>query len=115
MQVSWIFVIILLPIKHPTKYLLTLHSNNLDTMEAQYKTDILSRLCYTELVYGRINKKLKLNLSAEEIEVLMVATICSCDSIEKIGKNFYISNNKHNIRITINSYTYRIITADRIL
>ena len=28
-----------------------------------YKKVILDKLCYTELVYGRINKKLKINLS----------------------------------------------------
>lgn len=33
---------------------------------------------------------------------------------QKIGKNFYISNVEHNIKITINSNTYRIITVDRI-
>ena len=33
-----------------------------------YKKDILANLCYTELVYGRINKKLKLDLSKEEIK-----------------------------------------------
>lgn len=77
--------------------------------------EIISHLCYTDLVYGRINKKLKLNLSNEDIKKLIVNRIDSCDTIEKIGKNYYISNNKHNIRITVNSYTYRVITADKIV
>jgi predicted nucleotide-binding protein (sugar kinase/HSP70/actin superfamily) len=33
---------------------------------------------------------------------------------QKNGKNFYISNIEHNIKITINSNSYRIITVDRI-
>ena len=33
---------------------------------------------------------------------------------QKIGKNIYITNEKKNAVLTINSYTYRIITADRI-
>ena len=33
---------------------------------------------------------------------------------QKVGKNFYISNVEHNIKITINSNTYRIITVERI-
>ena len=42
-------------------------------------------------------------------------TINRCDTIEKIGKNFYISNNKYNIRVAANSYAYRVITTDRIV
>ena len=41
-----------------------------------YKTEILTKLCYTELVYNRINKKLDLALSKEKIENL-IATIIS--------------------------------------
>ena len=33
---------------------------------------------------------------------------------QKTGKNIYITNNERNIRLTINSYTNRIITADRL-
>ena len=36
-------------------------------------------------------------------------------SFQKIGKNFYVTNVNNNIRITINSYTFRIITVDRII
>ncbi len=78
------------------------------------KNEILSHICYTDLVYGRINKKLKVNLSNEEIESLMIKVITHCDSIEKIGKNYYIYNSEYKTRVTVNSYTFRIITADRI-
>ncbi|HQB64350.1 MAG TPA: DUF3781 domain-containing protein [Fibrobacteraceae bacterium] len=81
-----------------------------------YKTTILERICYTELVYGRINKKLNLNLSKAEIEKMIFEMIQKTDDsfFQKIGKNIYITNEKKNAVLTINSYTYRIITADRI-
>jgi hypothetical protein len=81
-----------------------------------YKKDILEKICYTELVYGRINKKLKMDLSNDKIEALIFEIIKDTDETEfkKIGKNIYISNSKHNIRLTINSLTFRIITADRL-
>jgi len=33
---------------------------------------------------------------------------------QKTGKNIYITNKNRNVRLTINSYTNRIITADRL-
>ncbi|WP_416236488.1 DUF3781 domain-containing protein [Xanthomarina sp. F1114] len=80
------------------------------------KTQILSNICYTELVYDRINKKLKTNFSNKEIEILMLRTIekTEINNFEKIGKNFYISNFEKNVRITVNSNTFRIITVDKI-
>ncbi len=50
------------------------------------KKNILQNLCYTPPVYGRINKKLKLGLSNDAIEGLMLEVIKGCDTIEKIGK-----------------------------
>lgn len=32
----------------------------------------------------------------------------------KTGKNYYVSNNSYKVRLTINSNTFRIITADKI-
>ncbi len=61
------------------------------------KREILKNICYTELVYGRINKKLNVRFSKKQI-----------------GKNFYISNAENNIKITINSNTFRVITVDMI-
>lgn len=81
-----------------------------------YKEEILSKVCYTELVYGRINKKLELELSKQKIEALISTILSETDESEfrKKGKNIYITNNKRNIRLTINSYTNRIITADKL-
>ena len=78
------------------------------------KIEILNNICYTELVYGRINKKLKSSYSKDEIEKKLFNIIKKTDieNFEKIGKNFYITNLENNIRITINSNTYRVITVD---
>ena len=81
-----------------------------------YKKTILDKLCYTELVYGRIHTKLKIDLSKNKIEELITTVILETDKnkFTKTGKNIYITNEKRNIMLTINSYTNRIITADKL-
>jgi hypothetical protein len=81
-----------------------------------YKIEILDKICYTDLVFERINKKLGKLLSKDEIEVMIFAIIKETDETEfkKIGKNIYITNNEKNVRLTINSDTNRIITADKL-
>ena len=78
------------------------------------KQTILDKVCYTELVYGRINKKLNIELSNDKIEELIFAVINETAAInfQKTGKNIYITNDERNIRLTINSVTNRVITAD---
>ncbi len=78
------------------------------------KIDILKNICYTELVYGRINKKLDRQYSKVEIEELIfnIIQMTEVKYFLKKGKNFYISNFENDIRITINSYTFRVITVD---
>lgn len=78
------------------------------------KEEILKKHCYTDLVYGRINKKLGLNYSKKEIKHFIKKTLLESDNCLKKGKNFYISNLESKIRITVNSYTFRIITVDKI-
>lgn len=77
---------------------------------------ILDNLCYTELVYGRIRKKLSIQMTDKEIEkyILQVIKETPPGGFEKNGKNYYIRNLKREIKITINSYTTRIITVDKI-
>jgi len=81
------------------------------------KQQIIENICYTELVYGRINKKLGQNYSEVQIErlILTLLTECPVKYYVKTGKNYYISNHDHKIRVTVNSYTYRIITVDKII
>lgn len=78
------------------------------------KIEILNNICYTELVYGRINKKLKINFSKKEIQIFIFKILneTKIDYFLKIGKNFYISSYTYEVKITINSNTFRVITAD---
>ena len=79
--------------------------------------EILSKICYTELVYQRINKKLKTELSKLEIEKMLFDILNETQEkyFKKIGKNIYVNNSDNNIKITINSNTFRIITVDKIV
>ena len=80
------------------------------------KQKILENICYTELVYGRINKKLNINFSKTKIEAYIFKILNETDIkfFTRIGKNFYVFNKENNIRITINSNTFRVITVDKI-
>ncbi len=81
-----------------------------------YKKDILDKICYTDLVYERVNKKLSIEFSKDQIEKMIVAILRETDETEfqKTGKNIYITNKERNVRLTINSNTNRIITADKL-
>lgn len=83
---------------------------------SNYKNVILDKICYTNLVYERINKKLNIELSKDKIEEMIFEIIKETKESEfkKTGKNIYITNYERNIRLTINSYTNRIITADKL-
>lgn len=85
-------------------------------MSSNLKQEIVTKLCYTELVYNRINKKLNTSLDKVGIEKLLVALISETkeDQIKKIGKNYYATHNVRKIRVTINSKTFRVITVDRL-
>ncbi|HEX2921711.1 MAG TPA: DUF3781 domain-containing protein [Bacteroidales bacterium] len=79
-----------------------------------FKREIINGICYTDLVYGRINKKLNRSLSRDQIEKMITDVLEETDDsqFKKIGKNYYVTNSDRAIRITINSYTFRVITAD---
>ena len=80
------------------------------------KMEILNKICYTDLVYKRINRKLNTKYSKPEIEKIIYKIINETEKkyFDRIGKNIYVLNSYSNIKITINSNTYRIITVDRI-
>lgn len=82
-----------------------------------YKQQVLENICYTELVYERINKKLNIKFSKKQIEeyIFKVLKETGISFFIKIGKNFYVTNTENNIRITINSNTFRVITVDMII
>ncbi len=80
------------------------------------KSKILDNICYTELVHGRINKKLKTTFLKSEIEKMIYKILSEIEESDflKIGKNYYATNTDKQIRIPINSNNYRIITVDKI-
>jgi len=80
------------------------------------KQDILGNICYTTLVYDRINKKLNIKLNNKQIEEFIFKILKKTDRafFKAKGKNFYVTNMENNIIITINSNTFRVITVDRI-
>lgn len=80
------------------------------------KKQILNKLCYTELVYERINKKIEARLSKKQIQELILKILKKTADkyFIKKGKNYYVTNLENKLRITINSNTFRVITVDRI-
>jgi len=80
------------------------------------KQIIIKNLCFTELVYERINKKLTTNFTKGQIELFVDEILRKTNEkfYIKTGKNYYVTNTENNIRITINSNTFRIITVDRL-
>lgn len=79
------------------------------------RKNIIGSICYTDLVYGRINKKLATKMTKQEIERLVLNVISDESSvIEKNGKNYCVYSNGLNISVTINSNTFRVITMSRI-
>ena len=80
------------------------------------KNKVIESICYTELVYDRISKKLNVKYTRAQIETFVLKVLEGTDSrffIRK-GKNIYVTSKSDNIRITINSYTFRVITVDRV-
>lgn len=78
------------------------------------KTEIVKNICYTDRVYERINKKLKISLCRGDIEQLIEDVVKTAPEEDYIrtGKNYYVSNREKGIRVTINSRTFRVITVD---
>ncbi|AST84821.1 DUF3781 domain-containing protein [Latilactobacillus sakei] len=75
---------------------------------------MLKHICYTPLVYERINKKLAARLTHQQIEALLIKTIETASQIERRGKNFYVVNSEQQIQVTVNANNYRVITVDRL-
>lgn len=87
-----------------------------ENIDDSLKATIIEKLCYTKFVYDRINRKLGLYLSSQEIESFISDIIMHTDTNHflKKGKNYYITNDTEHIRITVNSCTFRVISTDKI-
>lgn len=70
------------------------------------------QVCYTPLVFGRVNKKLGTDLTVDEIKQLVQKIIADPQtSITKNGKNYYLQF--QTTELVINSFNYRLITANK--
>lgn len=70
----------------------------------EFLAEIKEHICYTELVYQRVNKKLEVSLTPVEIEVMVQTVLTnSMSTIKKCGKNYYVTDEHQHIRLTINS------------
>ena len=82
-----------------------------------YKEEILVKICYTELVYGRINKKLNKELSKAEIEEMILkvpfakVTYTFREEICYALILYFIEHNKQNVVF----YGYRINPITRMM
>lgn len=77
--------------------------------------EIKEHVCYTDFVYQRVNKKLAVDLLKSEVEALVLAILSDvATDVEKFGKNYYVSNLSRQVQLVINSFNYRLITANRV-
>lgn len=82
-------------------------------MEIPNRNTFLQNVCYTPLVFKRVNKKLNTTFSDTDIKKLVNNIINgSLTTIIKTGKNYYLQNNS--IELVINSFNYRLITANKL-
>ncbi|WP_270319782.1 DUF3781 domain-containing protein [Levilactobacillus brevis] len=83
------------------------------TNETVFLEQFRENVCYTDLVYQRVNKKLKIALSRDMLETLVLSILADASTlVEKRGKNYYVTNQLRRVRLTITSYSFRLITAD---
>lgn len=72
----------------------------------------LNNICYTDLVFKCVNKKLQTDYSIVEIKNLANQIIGNPQTtITKNGKNYYLLY--QNIELVVNSFNFRLITANR--
>ena len=76
---------------------------------------IQSRVCYTDLVYQRVNKKLNKDMTPAQIEALVQRVLNNeLTSILCQGKNYYIEDKIKDVVLTINRNNYRLITINKL-
>lgn len=76
---------------------------------------ISQRVSYTELVYQRVNKKLNIELSKPAIEALVQAVLSDATTtIERRGKNYYVSSVTRQVQLVVNAGNFRLITVNKL-
>ncbi|WP_318765025.1 DUF3781 domain-containing protein [Lactiplantibacillus carotarum] len=83
-------------------------------MNNQVLAAIKSKLCYTPLVFERVNKKLDLNQDEAATKALVNHVLAQPDGIDRRGKNYYVQSRKYQVELTVNASNYRLITVNRI-
>ena len=64
-------------------------------------------------MYQRVNEKLAVNLTKAEVEALVIALLDDdTTDVEKLRKNYYVTNWTRQVQLVINSFNYRLITAN---
>lgn len=75
---------------------------------------LISQVGYTPLVFGRINRKLGTDYHPDQIKSFVINILIDPQTtIQTQGKNYYLNNQKLDVRLTINRHSFRVITADR--
>jgi len=77
------------------------------------RQEFLNNICYTDLVFGRVTKKLKTVYSIDEIKNLVNQIISDPETtINKQGKNYYLQN--ESVELVVNSFNFRLITTNKV-
>ena len=66
-------------------------------------------------MYQRVNKKLSVDPSQAEVQALVIAALDDVTtSVDKLGKNYYVTNQNRQVQLAINSFNYRLVTVVRV-
>lgn len=74
---------------------------------------ISARICYTPLVFERVNKKLGLNQDEATTRLMVNNVLANPDDVSRRGKNYYVRSRQYRVELTINASNYRLITVTK--
>ena len=69
-------------------------------MNNQVLETIKAKVCYTLLVFERVNKKLGLNQDAAPTKTMVNNVLANLDDIDWRGKNYYVRSRWHQVELT---------------
>ncbi|GEK28898.1 hypothetical protein IV55_GL001441 [Furfurilactobacillus siliginis] len=71
-------------------------------------------LCYTPLVFERINKKLQQKMTISEATAFVHFAVLTADELVTRGKNIYAANYRQHVCVTVNKHNHRVITVTQL-
>lgn len=74
---------------------------------------IKAKICYTPLVFERVNKKLNLNQDEVATKLMVANVLADPDHVSRRGKNYYVRSRQYQVELTINASNYRLITVSK--